>query len=381
MKDIEGSSTLAGTKSFLLNDFSELLGKIVVTKARENDIQLVIGVAQSPLTIKACNKLRETGILTSFWFVEDFRTIQSWQGIAPSVDYFFTIQKNEFYQELQKLGVRNANYLPMAYSIYDHKKIEIGISEKEKFGSDISFVGAGYYNRQRSFISILDYNFKIWGNNWPLGGIYDKVLQRKGKRVSTGDINKIFNSSKINLNLHSSTYIEHINPNGDFVNPRSFEIAGGENFQLVDNRNLMSELFYDDEIATYNSMDDLIIKIDIFLADPKKREEFIFKSFKRAHFEHTYTHRMFEMLSYILQKEQLLNDLNPEIVDIIKLKEDLLQKGITIGKYIDKLPKDKMNLEGLVKLIQDQNKELDNDEAIVLMMYEFYRFAKRKKII
>ena len=41
---------------------------------------------------------------------------------------------------------------------------------------------------------------------------------------------KIFNASRINLNLHSSPYHLGINPEGDYVNPRTFDLAAAGPF-------------------------------------------------------------------------------------------------------------------------------------------------------
>jgi hypothetical protein len=54
---------------------------------------------------------------------------------------------------------------------------------------------------------------------------------------------KIFTASTINLNLHSSPYHEGVNPHGDYVNPRTFELAGCGAFQLMDHRALLPDLF------------------------------------------------------------------------------------------------------------------------------------------
>ena len=64
---------------------------------------------------------------------------------------------------------------------------------------------------------------------------------------------KIYNASKININLHSSLQTTDLVSRGDFVNPRTFELAAAGAFQLVDERSLLGELFGADELATFTS--------------------------------------------------------------------------------------------------------------------------------
>ena len=61
---------------------------------------------------------------------------------------------------------------------------------------------------------------------------------------------RVFNASRINLNIHSCNG-EGLDPEADFVNPRTFELAACGAFQLVDERCLRPELFTDQEVASF----------------------------------------------------------------------------------------------------------------------------------
>ena len=127
-------------------------------------------------------------------------------------------------------------------------------------------MGAGYYNRVQSFPRLLSHDFKIWGTEWALESDIGSRVQNKNKRLDPVDIVKIYNAGKVNLNLHSSTFHNGVNPVGDFVNPRTFEIAACGGFQLVDERSELAELIEPGtEVATFNSIDDLCNKVDYYL--------------------------------------------------------------------------------------------------------------------
>ena len=119
--------------------------------------------------------------------------------------------------------------------------------------------------------------------------------------MSTEETVQIFNASRINLNVHSSTYHEAIDPHGDFVNPRTFEIAACGGFQLVDRRSLLPEVFSEQEIVVFEGLKDGREKIRHFLDREQDRREFAEKGRRRVLMEHTYSLRMKELLGTLYE--------------------------------------------------------------------------------
>jgi spore maturation protein CgeB len=263
---------------------------------------IVLALAQAPLLPHAVAALREKGIATAFWFVEDFRHMGYWRDIASRYDYFFAIQEGEFLERLGEAGARNAAFLPMAASPEVHRRVELLPGEREEFGGDVSFVGAGYYNRRRMFEGLIDFDFRIWGNEWDSCPALQRFVRRGGARVDTEDIVKIFNASRININLHSSSYHEGVNPDGDFVNPRTFEIAACGGFQLVDRRKGLDRFFrIGEEVECFGSLAELRGKIARYLADPEERAAIAERGRRRVLRDHTYERRMEEMIAFMIR--------------------------------------------------------------------------------
>jgi spore maturation protein CgeB len=122
-------------------------------------------------------------------------------------------------------------------------------------------------------------------------------VQNENRRVSSEESVKIYNGAKIHLNLHSSTYHEGVNSEGDFVNPRTFEIAACGGFQLVDERSELNDLFLaGKEIVTFTSVKVLKEKITWYLAHEEERKLIAQKGHERVLAEHTMEHRMNELL-------------------------------------------------------------------------------------
>lgn len=300
---IERITESAQHRNILRMKFGEFASEAAMARIVPFRPDIVLALAQAPLLAPALDVLRERGIATAFWFVEDFRHMEYWRDTASKYDYFFAIQEGEFLERLREAGARNAAFLPMAASPAVHRKVELSPGEAEEFGSDVSFVGAGYYNRRRMFEGLVDLDFRIWGNEWGGCPTLSRFIRRGGTRVETEDIVKIFNASRINVNLHSSSYHEGVNPDGDFVNPRTFEIAACGAFQLVDNRIGLDRFFrIGEEVDCFEDLAGLRARIARYLADPREREAVAEKGRRRVLRDHTYERRMEEMIGFMVRK-------------------------------------------------------------------------------
>jgi spore maturation protein CgeB len=289
-------------RDILRMKFGEFASEAAMARIVPFRPDIVLVLAQAPFLEPALAVLRERRIATAFWFVEDFRHMEYWRDTASKYDYFFAIQEGEFIDRLREAGAKNVAFLPMAASPEVHRKAELTPDELEEFGGDVSFVGAGYYNRRRLFEGLVDLDFRIWGNEWASCPALKDFLRRDGARVDTEDIVKIFNASRININLHSSSYHEGVNPDGDFVNPRTFEIAACGGFQLVDRRKGLSDFFrVGEEVACFDDLADLRAKIARYLADPEERKAVAERGRQRVLRDHTYERRMEEMIGFMIR--------------------------------------------------------------------------------
>jgi spore maturation protein CgeB len=276
---------------------TSLLSQGVEIRARETRPDLILALAQAPILPQTMQNLEQRGIPTAFWFVEDYRVLTYWRDTAPYCSWLFGIQKENFAQELAAIGMERYSYLPTCAAPDVHRPLELSPAQRNEFGSRLSFVGAGYFNRRVFFKGLTDYDLKIWGSEWPILFPLASHIQRNAARIDTEDCVRIFNASEVNLNLHSSLTCDGVVPDGDFVNPRAFEIPACGAFQLVDHRQLLPELFDAGEVETFTNLAEAREKIDRFLAAPDDRRAVAARARRRVLEEHTYEHRMAELLA------------------------------------------------------------------------------------
>jgi len=349
------------------------LSELVLARAVETSPDIVLCLAQAPVQENALKQLRERGVVTAFWFVENYRHLDYWKNAAPLYDFFFTIQEGEFLDKLKDLGVRNCRYIPTGCNPAVHTRLDLTAEERDLYGSDISFAGAGYYNRQQMFEGLVDYDFKIWGTHWESSLALRPFVQNDGAPFSTEEMVKIINASKISLNLHSSAQHEATDPEGDFVNPRLFEVASCGGFQLVDDREGLHRFFEpESEIVTFRNLAELREKIDYYLAHEEERAAVAERAQARALKEHTYRHRMTEMLDFIVHRAGDRLRAQPE-KEYLTVGEVRQRPGIApeLQAFLDTFPDDlSFNLSEISKKVLEREGDLGESEAIFMMLKE-----------
>ncbi len=271
--------------------FAGALERLLVDQINKFKPDILLGIAQSPLfNARLLDELRKLGVITLYWFVEDFRVLTYWKWLAPHFDIFFSIQSETFKNALAEAGVNNHYYLPVAF---DNNLDEFPVQSGDR--TPISFMGAPYPNRVRVFETLAPYNLKIYGQGWdrhPLPGV------TAGSRwLGESEVRSIYRNAEINLNLHSSMDPHTIG--GDFVNPRTFELAGMGCFQLCDRRELLPPLYSEDEIVQFGDEAELIEKIEYYMEHEGERKELARNARKRTLRHHLYEHRVVEILNAV----------------------------------------------------------------------------------
>ena len=373
----QGFSSLKGVtrnpenSAILSQNFMNFMGEMAAAKATEFQPDLILALAQAPLTPEAIQKLRALKVPVVFWFVEDFRTLPYWNEVVTSYDHIFTLQDGEFHDLLRSKGVRDCYYLPQACFPDIHKRLPLTEEEMTSYGVDVSFMGAAYHNRVQSFPRLMNLDFKIWGTEWNLETPLGRLVQNNNKRLSSEEIVKIYNAAKINLNLHSSTYHYGIHPDGDFVNPRTFEIAACQGFQLVDSRKDLSRMFkVGEEIIAFDTLDQMQDQINYYLSRPEERNAITLKSYQRVVEEHTMEHRMQELLLHVfLDRKSSLDSIGEVQRDPLDYCIEQAGENTDLGQYLKQFKgQHPFSLKTVVEHIHQGEGALDKKETLFLMM-------------
>jgi spore maturation protein CgeB len=379
MKAIASLTPKRAARRGVEHAYTRFLGSGILAAVEAAEPDLVLCLAQAPLEAAALAEIGKRGVLRAFWFVEDHRVLEYWRDVAPEYDYFFTIQTGAFLDEVSARCPGRAAYLPCAADPIEHRPLNLTQAEREEFGAPLSFVGAGYRNRRISFRSLLDLGLRIWGTEWAGAGQVEAALQRDGARISTADAVRIFNATRINLNLHSSTYVDGVEPRGDFVNPRTFEIAAAGAFQLVDERAHLPALFEPGvEVATFREAAEMRERVRHYLAHPEERARISAAGRRRVLAEHTYRHRMERLLEIVCARDHERLTARPRAETIGDAAR--VEGATPLGGFLRTLPaRTPFTLDGVVQSLLHREGDLSDPEAILLFLHQFDELYVREQ--
>lgn len=142
---------------------------------------------------------------------------------------------------------------------------------------DVSFVGMPHGNRIEILQQLVNggIGVHVWGAGWTTG------------RVSLEEMVRIFNQTKINLNLSRCSGSDILQ-----IKARDFEVPGCGGFLMSGyNPDLKSYYEFGKEIETYHDAKELIEKIKYYLHHEEERERIAAAGYKRAQEAHSYKHR------------------------------------------------------------------------------------------
>jgi spore maturation protein CgeB len=296
----------AGAEAAELKKLFKACAERTAEEAARLDPALVLVLAQAPLDLHGVELLRRMAPSSpaAFWFVEDFRRFGYVADVAPAFDLFLHIQGPLMDSNLKRWGVSKAWYLPLAADAFVNRPIA---DVPRRFRAAVSFMGAGYPNR-RAILSDFAVgwrrsgrdpaDFKIFGSGWdspPLS--LAPHLFEGGRRTTSAECAEIYAGAAVSLNVHSGegTDFDRL---GAFVNPRTFEAAAAGSPQAVDRRELLAELFDDEELTIVDRPEDLLPATLELLEGPQEARRQAEAARARVLREHLYVHR----LRFILER-------------------------------------------------------------------------------
>ncbi len=255
-------------------------------------VLMLLGNQLSPKTIAKIRKRSRASIVC--WCQDQMTTLGRQYLLGGGYDAVFV--KDRYMQDLFSRMIRSTtfHYLPEACNPRLHRPIVLSDRDREVFGCDVMIAGTLYYYRQEILQQLADRKLKVWGDrpDWLIDRLPGRFM---GRFVHGEDKVRAALGAKICLNtLH---YAEV-----DGLNCRAFEISACGGFQMVSEVPVLKEHFLPDvEVATYRNVEELKEKVSHYVNHPEAAAAIADRGRQRAHRDHTYEHRLTEILNIALR--------------------------------------------------------------------------------
>lgn len=284
--------------------------KLADEQDKENSVSLEKTVAENPpdavvvmkaveITKAAKKMCADRGIKLVLWAYDSATHFPIISRVAPSYDLVYTYEPADV--EILSSNCKPA-FLPMAYDPRHYFQVP----DAKDRPMDLCFVGAiDPYPQRRNLIREIAAKFKnskisVWSDSihWyshrQVRDVLFKGLRKNirltRKTLDHAEINRIYNMSKVCLNVH------HVQSKRA-VNPRTFEILGSGGLLLTD-RDLGDIKGFEGGrgCVNYSSPEEVMRKIGELLSDEQSRSQIAAEGHARVA-EHTFEQRARRILS------------------------------------------------------------------------------------
>jgi spore maturation protein CgeB len=157
----------------------------------------------------------------------------------------------------------------------------------------VVFAGAASSRRERLLGELVEFGLAVWGPGWRKTGLKDYC---RGELPTTEDFVRAYAGATVAVNVHRTSPGDRGgDPTG--LNRRTFELAAIGVTQVVDMRPDLPQHFEDgSEVLTFNTAEELKGQVKRAVQEDKYRERLAGNARQRALRQHTYMHRMGELL-------------------------------------------------------------------------------------
>jgi spore maturation protein CgeB len=259
-------------------------------------VLVLLGNQLSPKTVVEIRKAMSGPIVC--WCQDQMTTLGRQFLLGARYDAVFV--KDRYMQDLFSRMIRSTqfHYLPEACNPRMHRPIELSDLDRRTFGCDVMLAGSLYYYRQEILEKLADLDIKVWGYrpDWLVDRLPGRFM---GRDVHGDDKVRAARAAKICLNT-----LHYGEVNG--LNCRAFELAGCGGFQLITETPCLAEHFEPgEEVVAFRSVEELQEKARHYLRHPEAAQRIAQLGQVRAHRDHTYEHRLNEILRVALGDQSI----------------------------------------------------------------------------
>lgn len=269
-------------------DFDQRVQSLI----QQHSPDLILVSGHETLSLEAVDRLRSGRARWVQFHGEDRGKFEEVRRSAMSFDHVF-VSSSRTAQLLDESGVKHAHFLAAGCDPSVHKPM----NARGPFRANVVFAGAATNRRERFLTELLEFGLALWGPGWRKTDLKDYC---RGELPNTEDFVRAYAGATVAINIHRAGPEDRAgDPAG--LNRRTFEMAAIGTTQVVDHRSDLARHFEEgSEVLTYNTPEELKGQVKRAINEDKYRERLSANARQRALRNHTYMHRMTEMLKTVM---------------------------------------------------------------------------------
>jgi hypothetical protein len=213
----------------------------------------------------------------------------------PHYDWIFTTKTFGLDDMREQLAIVRASHILFAFDPDLHRPLEMTQRDLERFECDVSYIGTWSPKKEELLTEIARrrprLKLRIWGEYW--NNARSAVIRGSigGHEVLGNEFVRALLGSKINLSIMSEA--RKGSSRGDQVANRTFVVPACGAFVLHERTDELLQYFKEDEhLGCFADADELIAKIDHYLARPELRQQIAEQGREMVWREHSWDRRI-----------------------------------------------------------------------------------------
>ena len=255
------------------------------------------------VSAEAIQELQARGVRSYCFFPDvSFRAHGSLLPRAlPRYDWVFSTKTFGLRDMREQLGITRASLLLHAYDADLHRPVPLSDWDRARYSCDVSFIGTWSPKKEESLAELHrqrpNLRMRIWGEQWDRASSPALRSAIAGHEIPGEEYVRAIRASTINLGLLSE---RRAGASGDDrITSRTFHIPACGGFMLHERTDeLLTHFVEDRSVACYDGVDQLVQRVDQYLADPDRRASISEAGLAVVRARHSWDHRIAEILSH-----------------------------------------------------------------------------------
>lgn len=282
------------TLTFILREPERLFERKLQRAVKRFEPTLILATLGNRVSPKTVKRLRASTRAPIVCWCQDAMTSIGRQYLLGA-EYDAVFVKDRYMQDLFSRMIKSTtfHYLAEACNPRVHRTLDMSDADRRFYGCDVMIAGTLYYYRQEILRQLDGFEVKVWGRrpDWLLNRL---TFKHSGMEVCCDDKARAVGGARVCLNT-----LLYAEVNG--LNCRAFELAGCGGFQVITSVPALAEHFaVGSEIVEFKTSSQLVELIRHYLDHPEAAAEIAKCGQMRAYREHTYEHRLAEILRITL---------------------------------------------------------------------------------